>query len=149
MFIKKQLSKLLIVITIAIVIFFAACNKNEDTNQSLIPNVYVNFYLYPNTIDHIPIASWKYIENEGYRGIIIYRINDFTFNAYERTCPYDPQEDCARVEANPGSSIFIDSCCMSMFNIIDGSPVSGPATLPLKQYFTEYVEGVLHVYNNP
>lgn len=148
MFIKKQSSGNFIVSIILIAILFVSCNKNEDPNQGLIPNVYVSFYLYPNTIDFIPIATWKYIENEGHRGIIIYRINDFTFNAYERTCPYDPQKDCARVEADLNSNIFIDSCCMSKFNIIDGSPIDGPSTLPLKQYFTEFTQGTLHIYNS-
>jgi hypothetical protein len=128
-------------------IVLTGCKKNDEAYQGIIPNVHVDFYLQPDGIDYIPSGKYKYIDYEGYRGIVIYRIDLYTFNAYERTCPYDPQEECARVEVDQSGFILIDSCCMSRYNILDGSPLDGPATLPLKQYTADFVGGTLHVYN--
>lgn len=138
---------LLIFVILALII--GACNKKDNNQNGNIPNVNVNFYLQPDGIDFIPITNWKYIDNEGYRGIIIYRIDQFTFNAYERTCPYDPQKECARVEVDKSGVLMVDSCCMSFYSILDGMPAGGPSTLPLKQYFSEFNDGILHIYYSP
>ena len=126
----------------------ASCGKNEeDPNQGLIPNVPVNFFIQPNTIDYLPAGTWKEYASEGYRGVLIYRVDLQTFLAYEMTCPYDPEKECARVEADPTTYTLIDSCCMSRYNLIDGMPVEGPATRPLLQYLTEFDGNYLQVYN--
>lgn len=128
---------------------FWSCSKDKNNNYVDIPDVYVNFYLQPDGIDFLPSNSWKIYEYEGYRGVLIYRIDQFTFNAYEMTCPYDAAEECARVQVDASGILLIDSCCMSTYNILDGMPAGGPTTLPLKQYFTEYNGLQLHVYNTP
>ena len=134
-----------------IVIFFGvlSCNKDKNDNYKDIPNVYVNFYLQPDGIDFIPPLGWKIYDHEGYRGVLIYRIDQFTFNAYEMTCPYDAEEEFAKVQVDASGILLIDSCCMSTYNILDGMPVGGPSTLALKQYFNEYDGIRLHVYNTP
>jgi len=126
-----------------------SCSKDENNNYVDIPNVYVNFYLQPDGIDFLPPNSWKIYEYEGYRGVLIYRIDQFTFNAYEMTCPYDAAKECARVQVDASGILLIDSCCMSTYNILDGMPAGGPSTLALKQYLTEYNGIQLHVFNNP
>ncbi|MCF8369870.1 MAG: hypothetical protein K9G76_12590 [Bacteroidales bacterium] len=130
----------------------SSCGNNENDqpfNQGLIPNVAVDLWLQPNTIDFIPSGSWRYEDNYGYRGIVIYRLDPTNFLVYERTCPYDPTANCAQVEVNPSTFLFVDSCCMSQYNIVDGMPAGGPSTAPLKQYFADYDGTWLHVYNSP
>ncbi|HPE56961.1 MAG TPA: hypothetical protein PK904_11210 [Bacteroidales bacterium] len=144
--IQKYFTAILL-LTIIVVMTNACKDDNPNNSNAYIPNVPVNFYISPNTIDFIPAGGWKYYDNEGYRGIIVYRIDQYNFMAYERTCPYDPQKDCAQVEVDQSTYTLIDSCCMSRFNIIDGSPVSGPSTYPLKYYFTEFDGNLLHIYN--
>jgi hypothetical protein len=137
-------------ITGIVILILVSCRKdNKDIYSGLIPDVPVNFYIQPNTIDFLPAGSWRYYDNEGYRGVIVYRIDQYVFMAYERTCPYDPQNECAIVEVDPASYTLIDSCCMSRYLILDGMPFSGPSSLPLKQYFTDFNGNYLHVYNNP
>ena len=148
MFYNKPFEKVFIVFVLLAVLFIA-CNKEEEPGQGVIPNVYVNFFIQPDGIDFMATGDWKYYNSEGYRGIIVYRIDQFTFNAYERTCPYDPQEESARVEVDGTSFILVDSCCMSKFYILDGMPLEGPSKFPLKQYFAEYAGGSLHIYNTP
>lgn len=130
-------------------IFFAECKDKNDEYNNLIPNVPVDFYIQPDGIDFIPAGNWKIFEYEGYRGILIYRTDQTTFHAYERTCPYDPQNDSAIVEVDHSGILLVDSVCMSLFNILDGSPAGGPASLPLKQYYADFDGIQLHVYNTP
>jgi hypothetical protein len=144
----KKLTSLLLFFTL-LGIVLQGCKDKNDNPGSEIPNVYVNFFLQPDGIDFIPMGSWKYYNDEGYRGIIIYRVDQFNFNAYERTCPFDAQKDCARVEVDNSGVLMVDSCCMSYYSILDGMPAGGPTTLPLKQYFTEYNGTTLQVYNSP
>lgn len=143
---KNILSFQLIVLLVMLVV--SSCKKdNNNQGQNFIPNVPVNFYIQPNTIDFLPAGSWKEYANEGYRGVLIYRLDQLTFMAYEMACPYDPEKECARVEVDVTTFTLIDSCCMSRYNLIDGMPVGGPATMPLLQYFNEFDGNFLHVYN--
>jgi nitrite reductase/ring-hydroxylating ferredoxin subunit len=146
--VKKYYIISLIFVLLSALLVTPSCNKSEK-QQGLIPTVYVNFELYPNSINPIPVSTWIYVNDQGYRGIIVYRYDQNTFLAYERTCPYDPEKECAVVEADESSITAVDSCCMSRFLLTDGSPFAGPATLPLKQYQTVYDGMVLRVYNQP
>lgn len=142
---KNKLSLIIIVIG-----FFAAlfsCGEKENENTSLIPNVGVNFYIQPNTIDYLPAGTWKIYDHEGYRGVILYRLDEYIFIAYERCCPWDPDEPNARVDVDPTTLTLIDSTCMSRFQMLDGLPVDGPSNRPLLQYQTEFDGNYLHVFN--
>ena len=130
------------------IVFVTSCNKEDPQQQGIIPNVYVNEIIYPNSIDYIPPGGWMYVD-AGYRGIIVFRFDQFTFAAYERTCPYDPHEDCAVVEVEIAGITAIDSCCMSRYTLIDGFPAGGPSTLPLKKYQTQFENETLHIINYP
>jgi hypothetical protein len=133
---------------ILLFVILSSCKDKNNEYTDLIPNVPVNFYLQPDGIDFIAAGSWRVYENEGYRGILVYRIDQNEFHAYERTCPFDPQIETAIVEVNNSGILMVDSTCMSLYNILDGSPSGGPAVLPLKQYFTEFDGNQLHIYNS-
>lgn len=145
MYLSKTLQG--VVILFSLLLFTLGC-KEDDSHEGIIPNVPVNFTLQPDGIDFISISGHRYYDYEGYRGVVIYRIDQMNFQAYERCCPYDPEEDCARVEVDASGIILIDSCCMSSYNILDGMPLSGPSNIPLKQYFADFDGTTLHVYNS-
>lgn len=121
-----------------------SCDK--ETEGTSIPYVYVNFSIYPNTLDFIPDGGWVTVSG-GYKGIIIYRPMHEEFLAFERACPYDPLEDSARLEVETSGIIAVDPHCGSRFLLTDGSPVEGPATISLKQYRTRYDGYSLSVSN--
>ncbi|MBL7904646.1 MAG: Rieske (2Fe-2S) protein [Bacteroidales bacterium] len=129
--IRTRLFSILLMLPLLLV----SCGDEED--ESLIPYVYVNFTIYPNTLDYIADGSYVYVTG-GYKGIIIYRNTHDEFIAYERACPHDPLVAGARVEVE--SSGIIASCpvCGSRFILTDGSPIQGPASVSLKQYRTRY-----------
>lgn len=112
-----------------------ACDK--ETESTAIPYVYVNFTLYPNTLDFIPDGS-SASTSGGYKGIIVYRLLHEQFMAYERACPYDPLNDSSVVQVETSGVIAACPHCGSRFLLTDGSPLEGPAKVGLKQYRTYY-----------
>ena len=145
---KKSLSYALMVFVLALL--FSHCKNDEEQQyQGLIPNVHVSFYIYPNNEGLIP-GMHRVYPQDGYKGVLVYCLEQNTYLAYEMACPYDFQKDSAIVEFDPTTLHLVDSVCGSRFQIIDGMPVGGPASVPLKQYFTDYdfTTGLLHVYNS-
>lgn len=134
----KYLSAILIISLLPM-----ACGK-DDAPQ--IPYVYVDYYLYPNTLDYIPVGG-TVSYNGGYRGILIYRFMENDFKIFERCCPYDPDKANAYVELESGGLTVIDSVCMSRYILYDGSPFEGPSGFALHQYHYTYNGDVLHIYN--
>ena len=72
--------------------------------------------------------------NGGVRGIIIYRINATSYNAFERNCSFHPNDACATVNAHSSGLYLTDPCCGSTFNFSDGNPSGGVAWRPLRRY---------------
>jgi hypothetical protein len=135
--------KRLLAVIIIFLMVVAGCNKD---NRPIIPYVYVNLQLYPNTMDYIPIGGYIY-RPEGYRGIVIYRILLDEFAVYERCCPFDPEKTGARITVDASNITCIDSVCMSKFVLTDGTPYGGPSPYSLMQYRWNYDGEVLNIYN--
>lgn len=125
---------------------FFSCKKSDN---SAIPNVPVDIYVYTTdpVFFNLQVAGgWEYISG-GSRGILIYRATNSDFVAFDRHCPYQPENTCGQIEVNSTNVSAVDSCCGSQFSIIDGSIQKGPAAMPLKQYQTTFDGTVLHVFN--
>ncbi len=100
---------------------------------------------------------------EGNKGIVVYHLPQGGYMAYDRTCSFNPAEQCASVSmdrnyanlkcgsyANDTTFVF-NVCCGSEFELNNGTAVKKPAILPLKQYFTSYDEQqkILYISNTP
>jgi nitrite reductase/ring-hydroxylating ferredoxin subunit len=128
------------------IIIFSSCSKNDNSNIPLVP---VNLNLHINDPAYINITvpgGWIYI-NGGSRGIIVYRLSNDEFNAYDRHCTYDSSNSCALVSVDISNITGLDDCCGSKFILTDGSVTQGPASLPLKQYNTSFNGSVLSIFN--
>lgn len=133
-----------------IIIFMFGVPYSCDTDDDdLIPYVYVDF-----TIDILStfytelssVGGYVYVTG-GYKGILIYRLSMDEFLAFDRCCSYEPLVPCERIEMEPSGLTMIDSCCGSRFLILDGSPIEGPATKPLRPYRTFFDGRYLRVMN--
>jgi hypothetical protein len=133
-------------VLIALILLFLVFPGCKKDNQPLIPYVYVNLQLYPNSLDYIPVGGYLYV-NAGYRGIVVYRMLPEQFAVYERCCPYDPENTGAKISVDAGGSTCIDSVCMSKFILYDGSPYGGPSPYSLMQYRYSYDGETLLIYN--
>lgn len=79
-----------------------------------------------------PITLGQFIQGNG---LIIYRQAVDEFAVYDITCTYKASTDYCALEMDDTWLIPECPCCGSEFNILlEGSPVSGPAALALKQY---------------
>lgn len=135
------------VILTGALILNASCKKNKDQVPNVLVDEYINLNL-PEYINLNAINNWVYYNYAGNKGIIIIRTSPSEFNAYERTCTYDPSVASAYVKGIPNDIFCVDSTCGSQFSLIDGSVTIGPATVPLLKYKTQLLtNNILHIYN--
>ncbi|HLU85807.1 MAG TPA: hypothetical protein VKZ45_10055 [Vicingaceae bacterium] len=129
-----------------IIISFSSCNKDENAN---IPYVPVNIYMQttdPQFIQLNAVNSWIYITG-GSRGIIVYKVSNEQFRAFDRHCTFQPAETCALVNVETNNVSALCDCCGSQFLITDGSVLRSPAVLPLREYNTSYDGATLRIFN--
>ena len=113
-----------------------ACSENLPEDE--IPIAIVNRTINLTNQQYLPlqlVGGHIELNDEGVRGIVIYRQDQNTYRAFERNCSYQPLDSCARVEVEASGFFMIDNCCSSTFDF-NGFPTGGPATLPLREYFT-------------
>ncbi len=125
---------------------FTACEKGQE---STVPNVPVNIRISlddPAYHDLISIGG-KIVLEGGHRGIIVYHRMQDDYKAYERTCPYLSEQECAIVSIDSTISSVGCDCCKSRFQLLDGSPISGPSQAPLRSYRTSLSQGYLYITN--
>lgn len=82
-------------------------------------------------------GGFKEISTGGVRGIIVYRISETSYNAFERNCSFHPNDACATVNVHNSGLYLTDPCCGSTFNFSDGNPSGGIAWRPLRRYRTQ------------
>ena len=114
-----------------------------------IPRIYVHQEINLNSFDYSTLnnfGGYVYISG-GVRGIIVYRKSVSEYLAFERDCPYQPQDSCALVSVDPSTLYMIDTCCSSKFDF-DGNPIAGPARFPLLQYNTYLNQNYLIITSN-
>tara|TARA_B100001778_G_C18101538_1_gene411980 strand:- start:17 stop:433 length:417 start_codon:yes stop_codon:yes gene_type:complete len=137
--------KLLLQILLPTVVFLCSC-KNQYEG---IPNINVNLYINiqnPQYQNLSGMGSWAYVEG-GSKGIIVFNLDNDNFLAYERHCPYDPQNSCSKISVDETNLFAVDTCCSSKYQLIDGSVIDGPGSLPLKGYNTSFDGNIIHIWN--
>ena len=119
-----------------ILLFFAVVGcKTEET---VLPDVFVDEIVYINNPSNVKLQSpggWVYILG-GIRGIIIYRVSDTKFKAYERSCPHLSPNDCTYLDVENGIKA-ICRCDKSEYLLGTGEPLKG-SNQGLKVYNTYY-----------
>ncbi len=141
------------VFSLLLIFFLTGCQKDAYTP---LPFVEVNIQIFPDSLQYLELNSaggFVYLTaNYPSRGILVYRLNQTEFIAFERTCPYDPDgccegNQCSRLVMDDSRMTVSDACCGSVYLILDGSNVSGPSHYPLKQYHTSYDGNSLRIYD--
>ena len=130
------------------VLFFTACNS---TYHPSIPYRKVDFTIY---FDPLLPSYWPLMTYGGYvyvtggiGGIVIYRVDEWNFVAYDRSCSFDWEEAGSWIWVHPNGIMLIDSLCGSTYNILDGTVIDGPAKWPLRDYHTRFDGYQLRVYS--
>ena len=111
----------------------------SDSPDPAIPYVFVYEEINLNDINYQSLKQpngYAYIQNTGVRGILLISDGNNNYKAFDRACPYHPQDDCAQVSMHSSGFYIEDSCCGSTFGTDYGTPTGGPAQSPLRQYST-------------
>jgi hypothetical protein len=127
-------------------LLLAACNSTNDA-QPQIPLAAVNelVVLTDQQNSNLRFDNGAVYIKGGVRGIIVVRQNASSYLAFERNCPYQPLDTCARVKIDPFIRLY-DPCCQSQFSFL-GQVQGGPATRNLRQYNTALSGNLLTITN--
>jgi Rieske Fe-S protein len=132
-----RISKIHIFLFVILIITLSgSCRKKDD----LVPNVYVNFtiFLSDPEFSTLQIIGNSVFVTGGVSGIIIYRLSQTEFSAYDRCCTFQPNDRCA-VLPDTANTLFLNCpCCSSKFSFLDGSVQSGQAKRALTTYYTSF-----------
>lgn len=142
----------------ALLPFLHGCHSYpENPIRPILPT---NITIYPNTLQYQnlnSVSGWEYltpdIESTS-RGIIVYKLSDYEFLAYDRIPPNDP-DACTDNQGNTTRLVVdfpfvVDRCNNAYYNILNGQlivrepdmipnfPTDGTTIFPLVQYHTMY-----------
>lgn len=118
-------------------------------NHPTIPNAKVDFVIYPNDVMYYRLNTYGGYEyfTGGVNGIVVYRLDEWTFMAYDRACSYDWEDHESWLWVAPDGLRLVDSLCGSTFNILDGNVLGGPAIYPARRYATRFDGARLRIYS--
>jgi nitrite reductase/ring-hydroxylating ferredoxin subunit len=144
------LKKIFFLLLLVIILPAPACKKS--TLNANFPSVSVSKFVYMNLppYNYLQIVgNYMYIDDAGYKGLIVYHRSIDEWVAFDRGCTYDPTNVDALLSVVTGGLTVKDSHCGSEYNLIDGSVISNPATTPMKQYRVDYDQAgqKLYIYN--
>ncbi len=140
-----DLNKILIIfltIPLFCVFCFTGCDKDS---QHPVPEVYVDFKInleLPSNHKLTNVNGREYYTG-GYKGIIIYRLSEEEFRAFDRACTYNISERI--ISEDPPIAECED--CESSYLLLDGSVVEGPAKHHLKEYRVVFEYPFVYVSN--
>jgi hypothetical protein len=127
-------------------IIHSGCERESNLRHP-VPYVPVNLEINLRLISNQPLQQQGYqYYGGGVRGIVVINQGGI-YTAFERNCPYQPQDSCATVSMH-SSTLYLEdaNCCQSTFDKT-GNPTSGPAKFGLLQYTTSVDGDYLYVYN--
>ncbi len=112
--------------------FELSLNLSLVSNQNLVLN------------DHL------YRDDVGINGVVVVKVGANSYRAYDRTCPYQPEEPCSRVDylqLGTESSILFCQCEDANYSAKDGFSTKRPTDTPkrLRQYNTQLSGNILLV----
>lgn len=134
------------IIFLVVIAFMISC-KNENSNEG-IPYVPVTIsinLLDPNFQELKVNGGYVYVTG-GVKGILVYRESSGSYLAFERSCTYLPNSDCARISMDSSQLFLVDTCCSSQFTL-EGNVLTGVAPYALKQYTTNLDGTILYINN--
>ena len=83
----------------------------------------------------------------GINGLVLYRLSNEQFLAFERTSTQLPDNPAAKAFVQKDNFTLRDTVSGSEWRIIDGIVTKNPATWPLRQYGTNYDGNLLNIIN--
>lgn len=149
------MKKNIVILLLFLPVFFHSCERiPENPNY---PNGIVDFTINLNQNSYYDlriVSGYVYLTSDPEstsRGIILYRLSQDEFRAYDRLPPNKPNEccddqgNCTRLVVD--FPFVVDNCNNIKYNIINGDIFEGDGVYPLIQYHTAFNGVEVHVYN--
>lgn len=120
-------------------LMLTSCTDDEELNQ--VPVVPLNLSISLDLPLYAPLQNpggWIYVDG-GSMGVVVYRIGPEEFSAFDRHCTFQVENQCQiAVDEDSNVSAVDYNCCNSVFNLLDGGVMSGPARRPLRRMQTNF-----------
>jgi len=133
-----------------ILFFILSCNKKtQNVSQNPVASVPVNITVFPNDPINFKvqtIGGWMYMDG-GIHGIVLYRLSNEQFLAFERSSTHLPNNANAKAFVQKDNFTLRDTISGSEWRLIDGIVTKGPAEWGLRQYGTTYDGNILKIIN--
>jgi hypothetical protein len=133
----------------SMVLLVASCKKDSNNSSASkynpVPLVTVNIPIDLNLPQYQKLnymGGYVYIDNAGYKGIVVVHDYNDQFVAMDRACPFHPTASCAKLVADNSGLNFICgtqttngflACCDSKYDL-DGFKISGSTQYNMKRY---------------
>ncbi|MCL2435244.1 MAG: hypothetical protein FWD09_03775 [Lentimicrobiaceae bacterium] len=130
-------------------VIFLCLATGCDKEPHPVPPVYVNFYIYPNDVTYLDLNYYgghMYFTG-GVDGVVVYRLDGWSFIAFDRACPYDWEDIDSWIWVEDNGIILRCEKCGSQFSILDGGVITGPSRFPLRRYYTKFDGMILRVHS--
>ena len=118
------------------VVVMVAISGCEPQLQDQIPYALVEIDINLNDNEYLDLqvdGGFVYILG-GVRGLILYRVNESEYRAFERNSPVDASNACSTIDVDGSGLFMIDHCHNILFDF-EGTPISGSAPR-MRQYST-------------
>ena len=136
-----RITKILFILLVGL----SSCGKEND----ILPDIPVRFSA-PLTDPRLSrlstVGGAVTISGYGIAGLIIYRLPNGGYVAYDRCSTVNPEKKCAVTLDDPTITVT-DPCSGAKFSLLDGGPVKAPAKVSLKQYMVSIAGNTLQVAN--
>lgn len=131
-------------------LLFFSCNKDEQINNNnpYLPNYPVNLQIDTNlpAYDRLKfVSNPKYINiaGAGVRGIIVMKVGEGLYNAFDAACPNQALSNCSTMTINGLNAVC--PCDEKQYSLFNG--LAAGAQYPMKQYRTSFNGTVISIYN--
>lgn len=132
---------------------FTACkDENSEVFVDELPltppfEVFLNLSLISN--QSLKFENHLYLDDVGLRGVVVIKRGENDYAAFERTCPYEHERDCAIVShLSVASESYLECGCGDSFYNDQGFPTQGPSPRKLREYRTQLSGNNLIVSDN-
>ncbi|GGG95308.1 hypothetical protein GCM10011416_11020 [Polaribacter pacificus] len=137
-----------IILSLLFLTALISCTKSSIEND-LLPNITVNETVNLNLPKFINLqvpGGSAYISG-GVNGIVIYKLNNNEFKAFDRACPHLPVSSCTQMVIK-NTIKLVCPCDDSEFNILNGSPLTEGITHYAREYLvTVFNANTLRITN--
>ncbi|WP_269234633.1 Rieske (2Fe-2S) protein [Flavobacterium flavigenum] len=137
--------KKILFIAVFISVLFS-CSDSSNSNKN--PNI-ANYRVSLSLNTSLPlynkllyISNPILIPNEGAQGVIVMKVGEGMYTAFDAACPNQPANSCAAMSLDGINAVC--SCDKSTYSLFTGL---GDKEYPMKQYRTEVNGSTIRVYN--